>query len=149
MQPTHATSDMPWAEERVGPERIAGAYAWRRMLDAARGSRWAGTSRSSRSIRASACMPPSPAPDRGRAGRRLASGGEADRVEALRGFTLDAAYAGFAEAEVGSLAVGKRADFVLLKEDPLTIDPAKLRDLTVQATYVDGRVVYRAGDRVE
>ena len=58
------------------------------------------------------------------------------------GFTLDAAYAGFAENEVGSLAIGKRADFVVLKEDPLAIPPAGLRALTVEATYVDGRAVF-------
>ena len=66
--------------------------------------------------------------------------------EALRGFTLDAAYAGFAEGEVGSLAEGKRADFVVLAEDPLAIEPAGLRTLTVRATYVDGRPAYRSGD---
>jgi predicted amidohydrolase YtcJ len=64
--------------------------------------------------------------------------------EALRGFTLDAAYAGFAEDEVGSLAPGKRADFVVLAQDPLAIPPAGLRDLAVLSTWVDGRKVYDA-----
>ena len=64
--------------------------------------------------------------------------------EALRGFTLDAAYAGFAEAEVGSLQAGKRADFVVLAEDPLAVPGAELRALTVLATYVDGQPVYEA-----
>ena len=64
--------------------------------------------------------------------------------EALRGFTLDAAYAGFAEAEVGSLQAGKRADFVVLAEDPLAVPGAELRALTVLATYVDGKPVYEA-----
>jgi predicted amidohydrolase YtcJ len=65
--------------------------------------------------------------------------------EALRGFTLDAAYAGFAEAEVGSLQAGKRADFVVLGEDPLAVPGEALRALTVLATYVDGEPVYEAG----
>ena len=62
--------------------------------------------------------------------------------EALRGFTLDAAHAGFAEEEVGSLEVGKRADFVVLGQDPLAIPSAQLRSLEVRATYVDGRRVF-------
>lgn len=49
------------------------------------------------------------------------------------------------ENEVGSLEAGKRADFVVLAEDPLAIDPSRLRELTVQATYVDGHAVHRAG----
>ena len=65
--------------------------------------------------------------------------------EALRGFTLDAAYAGFAEDEVGSLVEGKRADFVLLADDPLAVPVEALQSLTVQATYVDGQAVYRRG----
>ncbi|HEX2082990.1 MAG TPA: amidohydrolase family protein, partial [Xanthomonadaceae bacterium] len=52
--------------------------------------------------------------------------------------------AGFAEDEVGSLQPGKRADFVVLAEDPLAIEPARLRSLSVRATYVDGRPVYQA-----
>ena len=64
--------------------------------------------------------------------------------EALRGFTLDAAFAAFNESEVGSLAIGKRADFVVLAQDPLAVAPAQLRSLDVRATYVDGRPVYQA-----
>src|SRR5690606_14267311 len=58
--------------------------------------------------------------------------------EALRGFTRDAAWAGFAEAEVGTLAEGMRADFVVLGEDPLGIAPEGLKDLTILSTWVDG-----------
>jgi predicted amidohydrolase YtcJ len=57
--------------------------------------------------------------------------------EALRGFTLDAAYAGFGENEVGSLAVGKRADFLVLGADPLA-PGTNLRTLPILGTYVDG-----------
>ena len=64
--------------------------------------------------------------------------------EALRAFTLDAAYAGFAESELGSLAPGKRADFVVLAQDPLAVPDAALRTLTIKATYVDGKPVYEA-----
>jgi len=62
----------------------------------------------------------------------------------LRAFTLDAAYAGFAESELGSLAPGKLADFVVLAQDPLAVPDAVLKALTVLATYVDGKAVYEA-----
>ncbi|WP_426280954.1 amidohydrolase [Lysobacter soli] len=145
MQPTHATSDMPWAEDRVGPQRIIGAYAWRQLRDSgarlALGSDFPVESVDPRFGLYAATM---------RADAQgLPAGGwypqeKLTAFEALRGFTLDAAYAGFAETQVGSLAVGKRADFVVLTEDPLAIAPNGLRNLTVQATYVDGKAVYRA-----
>ncbi|MFC3550130.1 amidohydrolase [Lysobacter cavernae] len=144
MQPTHATSDMPWAQDRVGPQRIVGAYAWRQLRDSgarlALGSDFPVESVDPR-LGLFAAVTRTDA-------QGLPVGGwypqeKLTVFEALRGFTLDAAYAGFAENEVGSLAVGKRADFVILAQDPLAIGPAKLRELTVQATYVDGKAVYR------
>jgi len=145
MQPTHATSDMPWAEDRVGPQRIIGAYAWRQLRDS--GARLAlGSDFPVESVdpRFGLYAAATRADAQG-----LPAGGwfpqeKLTAFEALRGFTIDAAYAGFAEAQVGSLAVGKRADFVVLTQDPLAIAPNGLRDLTVQATYVDGKAVYQA-----
>src|SRR5690606_6377288 len=130
MQPTHATSDMPWAEDRVGPDRINGAYAWRKLRDS--GARLAlGSDFPVESV--------DPRLGLYAAETRTDADGEPaggwhpeDRLtpwEALRGFTLDAAYAGFAEDEVGSLAPGKRADFVVFDGDPLAVDPARLRAL--------------------
>ena len=145
MQPTHATSDMPWAEERVGPKRIIGAYAWRQLRDS--GARLAlGSDFPVESVDPRLGLYAAVA--RADAAGNPAGGWmpqeKLTAFEALRGFTLDAAYAGFAEAEVGSLAPGKRADFLLLKEDPLAVPPECLRTLTVQATYVDGKPVYEA-----
>ncbi|MDI9240815.1 amidohydrolase [Lysobacter sp. LF1] len=145
MQPTHATSDMPWAQDRVGAERIIGAYAWRQLRDS--GARLAlGSDFPVESVdpRFGLYAAATRADAQG-----LPAGGwfpqeKLTAFEALRGFTLDAAYAGFAENEVGSLEVGKRADFVVLTEDPLAIAPSGLRNLSVQATYVDGEAVYRA-----
>lgn len=144
MQPTHATSDMPWAQDRVGAERIVGAYAWRQLRDSgarlALGSDFPVESVDPRfGLFAAATRTDA---------QGLPAGGwfpqeKLTAFEALRGFTLDAAYAGFAESEVGSLEVGKRADFVVLTEDPLAIAPAGLRELHVEATYVDGQAVYR------
>ena len=67
-------------------------------------------------------------------------------AEALRGFTLDAAWAGFDEAELGSLEPGKRADFVVLPRDPLTCEPRQLVDMQVTSTWVGGEQVYPAAD---
>ena len=143
MQPTHATSDMPWAQARVGPRRIVGAYAWRMMRDAgvrlALGSDFPVESVDPRLGLYSAVA-------RADADGKPAGGWRPEEkltaYEALRGFTIDAAYAGFAEKEVGSLEAGKRADFVLLGADPLTVAPEKLRDIEVEATYVDGKRVF-------
>ena len=147
MQPSHATSDGPWAETRLGAARMAGAYAWRSLLDS--GARlafgsdfpvefenpmlglYAAVTRQDREGHPPGGWQPS---------QRLTP------AEALRGFTLDAAYAGFAENEVGSLKPGKRADFVILSDDPLSIDASKIDDIKVLSTWVDGEAVYRAGD---
>ncbi|MBO9582483.1 MAG: amidohydrolase family protein, partial [Sphingobium sp.] len=65
-------------------------------------------------------------------------------AEALRGFTATAAWAGHDEAEVGRLAPGLRADFVILDRDPLAVPAADLDDLKIKATWVDGQPVYEA-----
>jgi predicted amidohydrolase YtcJ len=147
MQPTHATSDMPWAVDRIGPQRLRGGYAWQRMraagvrlalgsdfpiesVDPLQGLYAAITRQNAAGKPPGGWMP----------GQRLSA------AEALRGFTLDAAYAGFAESEVGSLAPGKRADFVLLSEDVLEAEPSRLLKTRVLATYVDGMPVYEARD---
>lgn len=145
MQPTHATSDMPWAEARVGPARIVGAYAWRQLRDT--GTRLAlGSDFPVESVdpRLGLHAATTRADEAGRPAGGWRPEEKLTAFEALRGFTLDAAFAGFAEADVGSLQPGKRADFVVLAEDPLAIDPARLRELTVRATYVDGRPVWQA-----
>jgi len=68
-------------------------------------------------------------------------------AEALRGFTRDAAWAGFAEDSVGTLKAGYRADFVLLDNDPLGVAPRAIAELRVRSTWVDGEAVYRAPER--
>lgn len=144
MQPTHATSDMPWAEDRLGPARIHGAYAWRSLRDS--GARLAlGSDFPVESVDPRLGL--MAAATRADAGGRPAGGwlpGELlTPFEALRGFTRDAAWAGFGEAEVGTLAEGLRADFVVLAEDPLGMPGAGLGGLTVLSTWVDGRPVHQ------
>jgi len=143
MQPTHATSDMPWAEARLGPERIKGAYAWRRFLSlgvhVASGSDfpvespnplWGYYSAVTRQDRSG--MPPGAwFPD-----QRMT------RDEALRSWTIEGAYAAFEEKIKGSLEPGKLADFVLLSDDITRIPPAEILKTHVVMTVVGGEVVY-------
>lgn len=143
MQPTHATSDMPWAEARVGAGRIAGAYAWRRFADAgvrlALGSDFPVESPDPRlGLYAAATrqdrngQPPGGwLPD-----QRLTV------AEALRGFTADAAWANRDEALVGQLKPGLQADFVVLAHDPVAAPTTTLHALDVRSTWIDGAPVY-------
>jgi predicted amidohydrolase YtcJ len=149
MQPTHATSDMPWAGDRVGEKRLAGAYAWRKVLDA--GGRLALGS----DFPVEAADPllgfyaavtrqdvAGHPPGGWLPGERLS------REEALRGFTRDAAWSLFLDEEVGSLEVGKRADLVVFDRDPMTVPEAEIPKVKVDATLVDGEIVYqREGTR--
>jgi predicted amidohydrolase YtcJ len=147
MQPTHATSDMPWAKDRLGEARLAGAYAWRKVLDAggrlALGSDFPVESADPRLGLYAAVTRQDLAgqpPGGWLPGERLS------REEALRGFTLDAAWSLFLESEVGSLEVGKRADLVVFGSDPMTVPAAEIPKAAVDLTLVDGQVVYqRAG----
>jgi len=66
------------------------------------------------------------------------------RMQALKGMTLDAAYASFAENEIGSLSPGKKADFVILDKDIMSIPLHQILEVKVKATVVDGKVVYGA-----
>ncbi|MEH6415428.1 amidohydrolase [Pseudomonas sp. CGJS7] len=139
MQPTHATSDMPWAEQRLGEWRINGAYAWRQLRDS--GARLALGSDfpvESADPRLGLYAATTRSDSEGKPAGGWHPEEKLTAFEALRGFTLDAAYAGFAENEVGSLARGKRADFVVLRQDPLALDPLQLSALSVLDTYVDG-----------
>lgn len=147
MQPTHATSDMPWAQDRVGPLRIVGAYAWRQLRDSgarlALGSDFPVESVDPRlGLHAAATRADR---DGHPAGGWLPQE-KLTAWEALRGFTRDAAWAGFAEEEVGALSPGALADFVVLDRDPLAVPPAGLPDVKVLATFVDGRPVFERAD---
>lgn len=144
MQPTHATSDMPWAQARVGQARMAGAYAWQAFVSAgvplALGSDFPVESVDPRQGLAAAVtrQDATGAPPGGwRADQALSA------TQALHGFTQGAAYAASAEHEVGRLMPGMRADFVVLDADPLTVPGPALRSLSVRATWVDGAPVYQ------
>lgn len=145
MQASHQTSDMPWAERRLGPERIRGAYAWRSLLNTGvvipNGTDFPVehvdpiiTFHSSVTRQDADNMP--------------AGGWYGDqrmtREEALRSMTLWPAYAAFQENELGSISVGKYADFTILNRDIMTVAPERILGAKVIATYVGGAAVYQA-----
>lgn len=141
MQPTHATSDMPWAEARLGPARIRGAYAWRSILGTgahvAFGSDFPVEEPSPLlGIYAAVTrQDPSGRPDGGWLPEQRLS-----LDEALRAFTAEAAYAAFAERHRGVIAPGLLADLTVL-DRPLTPDRGLL-EARADLVFVGGRVTY-------
>ncbi|MEQ1631114.1 MAG: amidohydrolase [Planctomycetota bacterium] len=144
MQPTHLTSDMPWARSRLGEERIATAYAWRAFHDlglpVAFGSDFPVESVDIRKGLFAAVT------TRGSVdGAVLRPDQQLDREAALRGFTEAAAFAMFAETELGTIEVGKRADLSVFDRDLRTCEDAELLTATVLLTIVDGKIVHESG----
>jgi len=143
VQPTHATSDMYWATDRLGPKRVEGAYLWKTFL--AQGLRLpAGSDAPVESI---AVIPGLYAAVTRQDAKAWPAGGwhPKERVsveEALRMFSTDAAYAAFDEVDRGTIAVNKRADFTVLDRDPTAGAPADILKTRVVMTIVGGRVVH-------
>jgi predicted amidohydrolase YtcJ len=146
MQPTHCTSDMYWAGDRVGPDRVKGAYLWKTFLDQGVPVP-AGSDAPVESI---AVMPGLMAAVTRQDAKGWPPGGwqPQERVsleQALRMFTRDAAYAAFDEKDRGAIAVGRRADFTVLGRDITQVAPADIDDVPVRLTIVGGRVVHEGG----
>lgn len=147
MQPVHQISDRVMAEARLGPDRLAGAYAWNSILKAG-GKLAFGSDVPVES--------PNPFPGIAAAITREDAQGQpfggwmpqerVSREQALAGFTIGAAYAAFAEGKVGSLTPGNRADFILVDTDPLLAAPSQIRETRVQQTWLAGRPVYTADE---
>ena len=144
VQPTHATSDMYWAGERLGSERVKGAYAYKDLLDQ---NNWIplGTdfpvediSPFKTFLAAVARVDASGFPEGGYQKENALS-----REQALRGMTIWAAKSNFEEAEKGSLEAGKFADFVILNQDLMKIPEGEILKTRVEATYVNGQAVYK------
>jgi len=143
MQPSHQTTDMRWAESRVGPERIKGAYAWASIKKS--GARLAfGTDYPVEVV----------SPFRGLYAcvtRQLPDGTPAggwqpqEKIsldDCIRAYTSDSAYAEFEEGKKGELKVGEYADFVILSNDLTKVPPASILNTEVLRTVVAGRTVY-------
>jgi hypothetical protein len=144
MQPTHCTSDMRWAGERLGPERLDGAYAWRSVLDS--GAYIAGGSdfpvedaNPFHGLHAAVTRRPREGDDpRWQPAQRMT------RDEAVRSFTIWNARSIGAERELGSLEPGKRADLIVLSDDVFTCAEQSIAGITPVLTMVGGEIV--AGD---
>ncbi|WP_299161351.1 amidohydrolase family protein [uncultured Tenacibaculum sp.] len=142
IQPTHATSDMYWAEDRVGAERIKGAYAYNDLLKEY-GKIALGTDFPIEHVSplytyyaATIRKDLKGYPENGYQMNNALS-----RENALKGMTIWNAYANFEENEKGSIEVGKVADFIILENDIMTVDGDKIPNTKVLATYVNGEKV--------
>jgi predicted amidohydrolase YtcJ len=148
MQPIHAISDMHMAETRLGPDRLAGAYAWKSMLDnhvpLAFGSDypnddfnpfhgWAAafTRQDANDLPFGGWQPQ----------QRIT------REQAWRAYTQGAAYASFSEDQYGTLAPGEWADFIIVDADPTLTSPSQLRNIKVEQTWVGGRMMWSRGQQ--
>ena len=144
MQPSHAVGDSAWAEERLGPERVTRAYAWRSMLDAGI------------PLAFNSDLPGEPwtpmqtlyfAVTRQTLEGQPAGGWKPEQAvsahEALKAMTRTSAYAAFDEERLGQIRAGFRADFVVLDTDPLETPGERLKDIKVLQTWVDGRPLPR------
>jgi len=143
VQPTHATSDMYWAEDRVGKERLKGAYAFKDLLNQY-GKIALGTDFPVEQVNpfltfyaATIRKDLDNYPENGFQMENALS-----REETLKGMTIWAAYSNFEEQEKGSIEIGKFADFVILNQDIMTIDGHKIPTTKVVSTFLNGEKVY-------
>jgi len=142
VQPTHATSDMYWAEDRIGPERIKGAYAYKQLLDI-NGRIVLGTDFPVEKVNPMLTFYASVArkdingyPE---GGFEMKNG--LSRDETLKGMTIWAAYANFEENEKGSIEENKYADFVILNNNIMDIPIEQVPNIEIDGTYINGEKV--------
>jgi len=148
MQPFHTSDDMRWMEERIGRDRSRGAYAFRRLWDSGAvvsfGSDSPGTNASRYYLNP---MLGIYAAVTRKTLSGMPEGGwfPKERIsveEAIQAYTLNTAYAAYEEDIKGSLTVGKLADFVVLSDNLLSMNPNDIKDVSVLITIVGGKVVY-------
>lgn len=166
MQPTHCTSDMYWAEARLGPARVLGAYAWRSLLNtgviipggsdapvenpnplhgiyaAVTRQDHLGHPRNAREVKAYFQLSSEGIRDTAAFENGWYASQKMTRIEAVKAYTNWAAFAGFQERLLGSLEKGKLADFVILSKDIMKIAPEEILTTVVEKTIVGGTEVY-------
>jgi predicted amidohydrolase YtcJ len=150
VQPYHTADDMRWMEERIGRERSRGAYAFRRLWDSGAvvsfGSDSPGTNASRYYLNPMLGLYAA-VTRKTLSGRPEGGWFPLEKLtieEAIRAYTLNTAYAAFEEDIKGTITVGKLADFIVLSDNLLTMDPDDIKDVKVLKTVVGGTVVYEA-----
>jgi len=143
MQPSHAIGDLYFAPDRLGPDRMDGAYAWRALIDSgaiiASGSD-APVERGDPRIEFYAAIARRSLD--GFQGENWRSDQKVARAEALKMFTIWPAFASFQEHELGTIELGKRADFTVFSKDIMTVPEAEILTAEPVMTVVDGEIVY-------
>jgi len=144
MQSSHAILDSPWAEDRVGKERIRHSYAWKNVLTA------------DGKLIINSDLPAVPwepmqtlyfavnrAPLGGSKGDEWYPEQSITVNEALKAMTIESAYAAFQENFIGSIKVGKLADFIEIDKNPFKIDPFEIDNIKVLKTWINGEIVFQ------
>jgi predicted amidohydrolase YtcJ len=144
MQPSHAIGDLYFAEARIGPRRLLGAYAWRALIDA--GSVIAGGSdapveQGDPRIEFYAAVARKDL--KGNSGENWHPEQAVTREEALKMFTIWPAYASFREGQLGTIEPGKLADFTGFSGDLMTVPEQDILTVEPFITVVNGKVVWR------
>ena len=139
VQPTHATSDMYWAEDRVGSERIKGAYAYKDLLNTY-GKIALGTDfpieQVSPILTFYAAIARKDLNNYPENGYQMEN--SLTREETLKGMTIWAAYSNYEEQEKGSIEIGKFADFIILDSNIMEIEETKIPSVKIEETYING-----------
>ncbi|MES2578121.1 MAG: amidohydrolase [Bacteroidota bacterium] len=142
VQPTHATSDMYWAGDRLGKERLKNAYAYKKLLQKA-GMVALGTDFPVEEVNPMltfhAAVARKDSKEYPKGGFQMENA--LTRAETLRGMTIWAAYSNFEEKEKGSLEVGKWADFVMYDQDLMKVEEHKIVKMKPTSTYLKGKKV--------
>ena len=144
VQPTHATSDMNWADDRLGFNRLNRAYSYKNLLD------WSGKIALGTDFPVEKVSPiltfysaVARKDVEGNPSEGFLKENALTRTEALKGMTIWAAYSNFEDSFKGSIEVGKFADFVILTEDIMTVSEEAIRSADIVATIVNGSIVFQ------
>lgn len=143
IQPTHATSDMYWAEDRLGAERVKGAYAYKTLLDIS-GKVALGTDFPVEKVNPFltfyAAVSRKDTKGFPENGFNIRDG--LTREETLKGMTIWAAFSNFEDEEKGSIEAGKYADFIILDRDIMTVEINQVPETKVLSTFINGKKVH-------